>query len=119
VFQPGAFQSDAFQIPGGVFAFPTFNLSGGGRRWYIIKKKRLCLTNEELAWYLARELIDATREEIKVTYKTKPARVVSAKAYESLMATVRSLENMTPQIRPLSVIESDWDDDEEAIALLM
>ena len=103
-------------LTGSGAAFPTFNLSGGGRRWYIVKKKRLYLTNEELAWYLARELIDATREDIRVTYKTKPARVVSANAYEALMATVRSLENMNPQIRELSDIESD---DEEAMALLL
>lgn len=98
--------------------FPSFNLSGSGRRWYIIKQKRLYLTNEELAYYLAREVIDAAREDIKVTYKTKPARVVSQNAYESLMATVRSLENMAPNVRAFQDIESE-DDDEEALLLML
>ena len=99
--------------------FPTFNVSGSGRRWYIIKKKRHFFTNEELAYYIARHMIDVTREDIRVTYKTRPDRVVSKSAYQALVDTVKSLEKMAPDVRPLAAIESDDDDDEEAMSLLL
>lgn len=119
-FQSDAFQQNAFQVGAeGVSAFPTFNVSGSGRRWYIIREKRLYLTNEELAWYVARELIDVSRQDIKVTYKTKAPRVIAANAYNSLLAAVKSLDIQFPG-RSIVDIESDNEsDDEEAILLLM
>jgi hypothetical protein len=85
------------------------------RCWYQIDGKRLCLTYDELAWYLAQQVIEASkvvpRKDIKRIYKSRPARVVSVSVYDSLIATVKRLEKLAP--------DHDDDDDEEAVMLLM
>lgn len=83
-------------------------------RNYIIKGRRYFnITNEELAYLIARDLIDATREDIKVTYKNKKARPISKDAYTSMKEAVAALNRV-----PIPH-EYDESDDEEAILALL
>lgn len=108
----------------GVFRFygqaATLNYSGAppvsvtkpGRqtRNYIVQGKRYYnLTNEELAYLLAWDMIDAQRTDVKVTFKNKKPHAVSKNAWQTLQETIKSLElNSTP-----------FDDDEESAMLLL
>lgn len=129
-FQPNAFQLDAFQVAGGVTGDVDYTLDidpgsylvtgysvdlfypgsfAGGRNYIIKGRKYYNLTNEELAYLISRELIDYTREDIKVTYKNKKPHRIPKTAWDSLQETLKRLETLDP-------IE---DDDEEAILLLL
>ena len=107
---------------GGEFFYPPLHanaigISGWKRKkcWYSIDGKRLCLTYEELALYLAQQVITASkvtqRKDIKRIYAKRPARVVSVSVYDSLIATANRLEKLAP--------DHDESDDEEAVILLM
>lgn len=132
-WQTDAFQSNAFQIAGGVTGDVDYTLDAdpgsylvtgysadlfysgarrfaGGRNYIIKGRKYYNLTNEELAYLISRDLIDYTREEIKVTYKNKKPHRIPKTAWDSLQETLAKLESMAPE--PI-------DDDEEAILLLM
>ena len=94
-------------------ALPAFNVFAGvgnRKRWYIVKGKKLFLTAQELALYIAELLVPPTRKQIKLKTESKPAKILSINAYDSLMATVHRLEELA---------HDDDDDDEEAITLLM
>lgn len=82
----------------------------GRKKQYIVKGKRYYLTNEELAWMLARDLIDATREDVKVVYKNKKPHKVSQNAWTELQNTLKLFDKFDPV---------PWDDDEEAAMLLL
>jgi hypothetical protein len=96
---------------------PRATRPGGIRRKYIIKDRLYLLTNEELAYMIARELIDHTREDIRVTYKNKKPHVIAKKAYESLLETAKRLESIIPV--DIVKIEYDESDDEDAFLLLL
>jgi len=82
--------------------------AAGGRRNYIIKgRKYYNVTNEELAYLIARNLIDVSREDVKVKYKNRQ-KPVGKNAWESLQETIKSL-GPTQQ----------FDDEEEAAMLLL
>lgn len=83
---------------------------GRSTRNYIIKGKRYFnLTNEELAYLLARDMIDAQRTDVKVTFKNKKPHAVSKASWESLKTYADQLN------APLEV----FNDDEEAAMLLL
>lgn len=84
----------------------------GVARSYIIKGKRYLLTNEQLVYMLARDLIDATREDIRIKYKAKKPHVISKNHWAELQETMKSLENAIPEVY-------DESDDEEAFVALM
>lgn len=84
----------------------------GVARSYIIRGKRYLLTNEQLVYMLAHELIDATREDIRVKYKAKKPHVISKNHWAELLETMKSLEKAIPE-------EYDESDDEEAFVALM
>jgi hypothetical protein len=86
----------------------------GVARGYIIKGKRYFLTNEQLAYMLARDLIDVSREDIKVKYKTGKPHVISQNTWAELQTTLASLEKLatTPEAET-------YDDDEDALLLLL
>lgn len=89
----------------------------GGRRNYIIKGRRYYnVTNEELAYLIARELIDVQREDVKVTFAGKKPHKVSQNAWKELQESLRILGRSTGH-SPVDVVE--WDDDEEAAMLLL
>lgn len=88
----------------------------GVARGYIIKGKRYFLTNEQLAYMLARELIDVGREDIKVKYKTGKPHIISQNTWAELRSTLSSLEKLATTPEPETYDESD---DEDAILLLL
>ena len=136
-FQGNAFQSNAFQIEGGVtgdvdyfleidpatyiitnagiefFYSGAIGFAGGRRGNYIVKGKRYYnLTNEELVYLIARELIEPARMDIKVSYKNKKPHIIPKTAWDSLQETLKSIESRIPASMPDN-------DDEEAILLLL
>lgn len=62
---------------------------------------------------LARDLVDATREDIQVKYKGQKQRPIGKDAWQSLQETLKSLE--------MAAIPEPYDEseDEEAILLLL
>jgi K+-transporting ATPase c subunit len=85
-----------------------------GRRNYIIRGKRYWnLTNEELVLLIARDLIDVTREDIKVHYKNQKPHTVGKTAWESLQDTLKTIQKTIPQ----QYVPDN--DDEEAILMLL
>lgn len=69
--------------------------AAGKRRNYIIGDKRYFnITNEELAYLIARDLIDVGRDEIKVTYKNKKPHKIPKDAWTSLEATLARLDSI-------------------------
>lgn len=83
--------------------------AGGIRRNYIYKgKKYLNYTNEEIAALIRKDMIDITREDIRVTYKNKKPHLVSKNAWAELQATMKQLDQTFP-------VEEDDDEDIETI----
>lgn len=82
-----------------------------GRRNYIVKGKLYRqVTNEELAYLLARDLIEVTREDVKVTFKAKKPHKISKNAWDELKDSLKLFDKFDPV---------PWDDDEEAAMLLL
>lgn len=116
-------QTSAVAVSGAVAVFGDLEYSttprirtfagGGGRRNYIIKGRRYYnLTNEELAYLIAREFVAVDRTDIKVTYKNKKPHAVSKTSFETLQAALKTLEFRADQIR----LE---DDEDELLMVLM
>jgi len=81
------------------------------RRNYIIKGKRyLQVTNEELAYLLARDLIDVQRDDVKVVYKNKKPHKVSVNAWQELQDAFKLFDKPATEL---------FDDEEEAAMLLL
>jgi len=86
-------------------------LGGPVRRNYIIKGKRyLQVTNEELAYLLARDMVDVARDDIKVVYKKSKPHKVSVNAWKELQDAFKLFDKPATDI---------FDDDEEAAMLLL
>lgn len=76
-------------------------------RNYIIKGRRYYnVTNEELAYLIARDLIDLTREDIKVSYQDQPARKISRGDFAKVVKQAKK-------------VEPAFDEDEESAAMLL
>lgn len=89
---------------------PTY-VNKTGRRNYIVKGKLYRnVTNEELAYLLARDLIDVTREDVKVKFAGKKPHKVSTNAWTELQESLKLFDKYDPV---------PWDDDEEAAMLLL
>lgn len=83
------------------------------RRNYIYQGKRYFnLSNEDLVRLIARDAIDITREDIKVSYQNKKPHVIAKDAWAELQTALKSLEKF-------STPEFDDDDDIEAIISLL
>jgi hypothetical protein len=83
----------------------------GGRN-YIYKGKRYYnITNEQLVRLIRDDLIDLTREDIKVSYKNKKPHKLSTDHWAELQDTMKRLNDLIP--------ESDDDDDIEDILALL
>lgn len=90
---------------------PAPSTSAGGRN-YIIKGRRYYnLTNEELAYLLANELIDVQRADIRVQYGNKDRRITRG----DFAAIVKQAK--APQAVKAAALA--WDDEEEAAMLLL
>lgn len=86
-------------------------LGGPVRRNYIIKGKRyLQVTNEELAYLLARDMVDVARDDIKVVYKKSKPHKVSVNAWKELQDAFKLFDKPATDL---------FDDDEEAAMLLL
>lgn len=106
----------AFALPGSAVTILVSKGSAsqraGGRNYIIRGRKYRNLTNEELAYLLARELVDVQRTEVKVSYKGKKPHMVSKAQWASLEATLKGLEQfLAPPF--------DEDDEESAAMLLL
>lgn len=103
-----------------VSGVPSAKHGGGFRRQtrnYIYKGKRYYnLTNDELARLIAADLVDITREDIKVTYKNKKPHPIAKDAWKSLQETIKSLDGTLQGMIP---IQYDDDEDIEAIIALL
>lgn len=82
----------------------------GGRNYIIRGKRYRNLTNEELAYLLAREMIDVQRTDIKVSYKGKKPHMVSKAQWASLETTLKGLEQF---------LAPPFDDDDEVSAAML
>ncbi|MCM3900893.1 MAG: hypothetical protein ND866_04240, partial [Pyrinomonadaceae bacterium] len=57
-----------------------------GRKQYLYKGKRYLLTNEELLCLIKKDMIDISREDIKVTYKNQKPHPLSKQKFDELKA---------------------------------
>lgn len=91
-----------------------------GTRNYIIRGRRYFnVTPDELARLIALELIDVTREDIRVTYRDKKARPIGQVAWSSMKEAIAALNRVPrpPEVPPAP--EYDESDDENSILALI
>lgn len=90
-------------------AVPTTTRAGG--RTYVIRGKRYYdLTNEQLAYLLAHELIDVQRSDIRVQYGNK-ARRITRGDFAALVKQSKASQEAKDDAM-------EWDDEEAAMLLL-
>jgi PASTA domain len=83
------------------------------RRNYVYQGKRYFnLSNEDLVRLIARDAIDITREDIKVSYKNQKPHIIAKDAWADLQKALESLGKLQEP-------EFDDDDDIESIIALL